>query len=89
MAQYTKNGHGYFRALDDEDALLSQDVNARNSTAIRISIHGLRYFTSTVMLTGFTLSIILAVIFRFEETTYTHCGVSSNKAWQDTKGALT
>ena len=39
--------------------------------------HG-RYFAPLIMLVGFLLAIILAVLFRFNKTTYTHCRVSIN-----------
>ncbi|XP_072035539.1 post-GPI attachment to proteins factor 2-like [Amphiura filiformis] len=85
MAQYKKNGktvtaddgrihhlHSEYHPHESRDT--NENVAINYTVTYKYEYAG---FVAYTMLGGFGLSIMLAIIFRFEETTYTHCGVDN------------
>ncbi|XP_072040264.1 post-GPI attachment to proteins factor 2-like [Amphiura filiformis] len=82
MAQNTKNG----KTVTADDGKYSEyqpgkswdtDEFVASNSPITVPYKYAGLFLTYTMLVGFGLSIMLAIIFRFEETTYTHCRVAN------------
>ena len=79
--QYTSNGatvridDAMKQPPGDQSESWEEPVSKPRTHSLSVSYKFAGYFLTRAMLVGFGIAILLAIIFRFEETTYTHCRV--------------